>query len=506
LGEMVGKKSSNQYIKFIKEHKDKFLLFLVFLIGIVLRGLFINSREIAYDDAFSYFLSRQQISLIISGTASDTMPPLYYLLLHYWMKISTNLWFLRLLNILINFISAGFVYKLAKEFFNTKVGILATFFFLLSPFQIYHSQELRMYSLLLFGQLGFYYSVLKIILFQSNKPILWGIFAVIFGVIVMYSHNLGFIGLISINLVLIIQRNKEAIKQLFFIQGLVFLFSLPWFYFLPQQISKVQLAFWTQKPGILEIIQSLLELFSFLPQPLFNIAFVMIILLQSLFFLIYYLIKQKDSQNFVILLFSFAPPVLLFLLSYLVRPVFVPRIFIYSSVWIFILLAFMITKHWHSTIGKINFLLFTSISLISLPYFYQFNTFPRSQFKNLTNLLQTLDSDTTPIIHDNKLSFFPSMFYYETNNQYYLQDIPGSPNDTLDIETQDAIGYRALEDIDEFIDNEKIFFIVFQEAIDEYQDQDIVHPVMKNLEKIYGEDYQKYIVGDIILYSFGSSK
>ncbi|MEN6482834.1 MAG: hypothetical protein ABFD29_11775, partial [Anaerolineaceae bacterium] len=67
----------------------------------VLRLYRIEARSIQYDDAFSYFLSIQSLSNIISGTAADTMPPFYYFLLHFWSLISTSIWFLRLLSLII---------------------------------------------------------------------------------------------------------------------------------------------------------------------------------------------------------------------------------------------------------------------------------------------------------------------------------------------------------------------------------------------------------------------
>jgi len=39
------------------------------------------------DEAFSYFLAKKNILEIIFLSAKDYNPPLYYILLHFWMKI-----------------------------------------------------------------------------------------------------------------------------------------------------------------------------------------------------------------------------------------------------------------------------------------------------------------------------------------------------------------------------------------------------------------------------------
>ncbi|PIZ64741.1 hypothetical protein COY14_04075 [Candidatus Roizmanbacteria bacterium CG_4_10_14_0_2_um_filter_36_9] len=39
------------------------------------------------DEAFSVVMSGQSVGNIIQSTAADFNPPLYYLILHYWMLI-----------------------------------------------------------------------------------------------------------------------------------------------------------------------------------------------------------------------------------------------------------------------------------------------------------------------------------------------------------------------------------------------------------------------------------
>ena len=85
---------------------------------------------------------------IISGTAADTMPPFYYFLLHFWGFISQQIWFLRSLNVLLSITTIYMVYILVTSFGGKKAGLLAAFFTAISPFQVYHAQEIRMYVIL----------------------------------------------------------------------------------------------------------------------------------------------------------------------------------------------------------------------------------------------------------------------------------------------------------------------------------------------------------------------
>jgi hypothetical protein len=501
---MVGKESSHRYYQFLINNKQIISVILIFIIGIILRLLFIGSREIAYDDAFSFFLARGSLEDIITGTAADTMPPLYYFLLHFWMKISENLWFLRLLNVGINLTTALLVFAITKELFNSTSAIIATFLFLISPYQIYHSQELRMYALLLLGQVGYYYSFLKVFRASEKTFIKWVLTAVMFGLITMYSHNLGIIGLISVNVILLYYRGKHIFKSLVLVQLSILIFSIPWFFYLPQQLEKIQQAFWTQPPGISDIFQALFTLFAFLPMPTIFMGIALIIIIQSFVMLIVFIIRTKTKKNLIASLLFIMPPLILFLLSYLVKPVFVPRIFILSSVWFFILFAVYIEKNLSLFIGKINLGIFILLNIFSLPFFYEFQSFPRSSFLELNNLIDNF-APQEYVIHDNKLSFFPTIFYGERDRTQYLQDPKGSPNDTLAYPSQIAIGYLASENIEKFLNEDKLLFIVFQKTLDEYAENNLSHPVIAILQKEYSEE-KIYSVGDLVIMEYGEKK
>ncbi|PKO05577.1 MAG: hypothetical protein CVU41_10920 [Chloroflexi bacterium HGW-Chloroflexi-3] len=497
---MVGKESSHRYYQLVKNNNKKIFIFFIFLIGIILRFIFIGSREIAYDDAFSYFLARSSFKDIITGTAADTMPPLYYFLLHLWMKISENLVFLRLLNISLNLITAWFVFAIAKEIFNASSALIATFLFLISPFQIYHSQELRMYALLLLGQVGYFYAFLKIFQSPNKQNNFWIAVGVLFGLIAMYSHNLGIIGLISVNVILLFKRNKIILKNLFLVQFFILILSIPWLFFLPQQIEKVQTAFWTHTPGVIDIIQALLSLFAFLPMSMLFTGVVLVIIVQSFVFLSMFIFKNISEKCLLIVFLLIFPPTILFILSFIVKPVFVPRIFILSSVWFFILFSVFIEKNIRNYSGKINLGLFILVSVISLPFYYQFNTFPRSSFSELANSLELLSPEMV-VVHDNKLSFFPTMAHEERDNTYYLQDQAGSPNDTLAYDSQLAMGYIASENIGQFLELDRLVFVVFQKTLDEYFQNNLNHPVVEVLRNEYKE-IEKLYVGDIVVFRF----
>ncbi|MCK4963166.1 MAG: glycosyltransferase family 39 protein, partial [Anaerolineales bacterium] len=132
------------------------IILLVFLpLALLLRIPNLQSKPIWYDEAFSIFLSRQSLAEVISGTAADTMPPLYYFLMHGWMFLNRQIWFLRTLNVIISLGIVTLVYVATSSWLGQSAGLWAALFTAVSPLQIYHAQELRMYALLTLALLGY---------------------------------------------------------------------------------------------------------------------------------------------------------------------------------------------------------------------------------------------------------------------------------------------------------------------------------------------------------------
>ncbi len=140
----------------------------IILLGLVLRLLFISSRNIQYDDMFSFFLATQNLGEIIKGTAADTMPPLYYFLLHFWLLINREIWFLRLLSVLLSLGIIVSLYLLINKVSNEPAALWAAFLVAISPLQIYHAQDIRMYAL--FAILVILYFYFVIVLIQVDEP------------------------------------------------------------------------------------------------------------------------------------------------------------------------------------------------------------------------------------------------------------------------------------------------------------------------------------------------
>jgi mannosyltransferase len=185
----------------------------ILALGLALRCIELQGRSIAYDDAFSFFLARQDFSKIVSGTAADTMPPLYYFLLHGWIALGgSQLWWLRLLSVGLNLAAVVVLFLLVRSLAGQAAGLWAGFLGVISPLQIYHAQDLRMYALLAFCQLLYCLFFVRIYLGKRAKmPWLDWIGLVLAGAGAMYTHNLAVFVLAIPDLYLLIKRDWRTL-------------------------------------------------------------------------------------------------------------------------------------------------------------------------------------------------------------------------------------------------------------------------------------------------------
>jgi 4-amino-4-deoxy-L-arabinose transferase-like glycosyltransferase len=487
------------------------MLAAVLVIGLVLRCIAINARGIWYDDAFSIFLAERSLVEIIHGTAADTMPPLYYFLLHAWQAIGNSIAWIRLLNVTLSVAILVLLYLMGKALGGHAAGLAAAFLGAVSPLQIYHAQEVRMYVLLALTQLGYAWFFLRILQAQNEGRSDGWAWAglLVSGTAAMYSHNLAVFALAVPTFYLVIQRRWRLLGRILLVQALIGILALPWLLLVPGQINKIQQAFWTPRPCLVEILQALILFHGNMPLPA---AWMALVLFLSMVILIILILEsrrwwQAISERGLLLSWILLPPAMLFIVSYIMRPVFVPRGFIVSTLVYLVLAGVLIAKSWKNGVGKLLLGAFTAAALISLPYQYQYDEFPRSPFQQAAAYLEQAVQPDVRVIHDNKLSYFPMAFYRPDLAQVFLADEPGSHNDTLAYASQAAMNLYAQPDLAySSRQAESIYFVVFTKAIMEYQASGLEdHPRLAWLNDHY-QTYSRHIFGDLEIYQFEQVK
>lgn len=447
--------------------RERWLLLVIILLAFGLRCLRIAERSIQYDDAFTILLAQQSVDEILSGTAADTMPPLYYLILHFWMALGQSIWLYRLPTIFLGVGSVWMMYALTREVAGVKAGLWAALLTAISPLQYYHSQDIRMYALLGFTQLGYAWCFARLVSGKRSWKEWVGLIA--FGTAAMYTHNLAIFGLVAADFYLLVKRDWHLLGKLILAQLGIALLDLPWLVMIPGQVQKIQTAFWIARPGLVEVVQALMTAITDLPLPGIWLGVGLGLTIWILIIGAWSWFKDRPAGTGLLACFCFLPPALLFILSYFMRPIFLPRGFIGALLIFLGLNAVIIAGGRLKGAAQGMVVAWLAAAVIGLSVQVNFNEFPRPPFEQAMRELSATLRPGELVVHDNKLSAFPCEVYAPEVEQAFVGDEPGSPSDNLALASQQALDMYAEPDLETAVaGHDRIVYIVFQEAVDEY--------------------------------------
>lgn len=134
---------------------DGLALVAAVLIALCVRFYGITTPPIWFDEAFSVLLARHEPMQIWSITARDVHPPLYYVLLHYWMLVfGDGVLAVRSLSAVADVGTVLLGIKLMSLVATRRATWIAALLLALLPISVRYSQEARMYTLLGFWLMG----------------------------------------------------------------------------------------------------------------------------------------------------------------------------------------------------------------------------------------------------------------------------------------------------------------------------------------------------------------
>jgi mannosyltransferase len=469
----------------------------ILILAFFVRLLGIASRPIWYDEAFAILFSQKGLSAMLYGTlaptgigSADIHPLGYYTLLWLWMKaFGESLVATRLLSIVAGLISIYLIYLIAFEALSdAKTARLSMLFAALAPFQIHYAQEIRMYSFLAMWLLLATYA------YQRGSKTghwrWWGLFS-ISAALAQYTHNLAAFYLIALAFLPIIQKNWRTLRAMIFAGLGALVLYFPWAVQLPAQLSKVQNAYWVERPDISKLFTLLLVFITNTPLPAGSVAVVLamalIIVMIGFIQTIRYSRQTSKKDGLWLLYFSFTPPLLLFLFSQW-RPVYIERALLPSGAIFCIWLAWVITKT--NLPNAAQYALLGLLGISSALGIYQhitYHDFPYGPFSGLDTSLQQHMEPGDVIVHSNKLSMLPALLFDHNLPQSFIGDQPGSRTDTLASATQQVLGIKAESDIQSATRNSKrVWYIIYQRSIEEYEANGFpIHPDIKYLDAQY---------------------
>jgi mannosyltransferase len=503
---------------------------LIILLAIGLRLINLGGRALWYDEAFAVLFAEKGLSAMLYGTltpvaggAADIHPLLYYSTLNVWMHFfGESAFTVRLLSVIYGAATVAVIYALAKTLFDEKTGLIAALITAIAPFHVQYSQETRMYALLGLFLMAATWCFVKAWRNDDapNTRASWWVkwrywlgFGVFAG-LAMYTQQLAAFYLVTIGLIpFLVRRRKWAIGVVVGVVTAVVVY-LPWLVNLPGQLHKVQSYYWLEPPNVarpLLTIRSFMTVGLDFSGPASTIAF-----LASLFVILLLLVQvvmlmrqprnrlQRKPILFVLWLATL-PPLLMWIVSQ-VQPVYLERSLLPSALMLYIALAWLFTRSGipRAISGVIAILGLVMVG-IGLYYQYTISTSPNSPYQTAGEYIQQNWQAGDVVVHQNKLSALPGIYYQRNLRQYFIGDKPNSQDDTLALPTQKALNIFADACIQVAAhQGKRVWWVVYDFAKAQYRAQK--RPELDEAEAWLNSHYaaastQKFNDLDVVLYT-----
>ncbi len=363
------------------------------------------------DEAFRIFMAREPLLKIIQLAPFDAQPPLYYFLLHYWIKIfGDGEIATRALSLIFYELLVFLGYKFAQKILpKTKFAYIVTILMLVNPLLIYYAFEARMYMFFLFLATWSFYS------FWTKKGKSWALATLL----ALYTHNFMLFGLLVQALWAIFHRDFFfKMRRSFLIVGLLY---LPWLPVVFIQTRQVESGFWIGPLGAGGLLTFLSGLFSgYEGDPASLYPLFSLLSLSLLLVMLWAGRMRKKTGNFL-LTWLLVPGAAIVLLSFVGRSVFLIRYMVFLFVPLILLIAYFIYQK------NNRWKFFSLLFFLALSWYLNLLLYPVRLKVDIRKSVGTIASVVRPsdLILTSSLNYFETKYYFTKFAQdSYTRTVP----------------------------------------------------------------------------------
>lgn len=366
------------------------------------------------DEAFTYLLAKQNILDLLILTAKDFNPPLYYLIVHFWVKLfGSSEISLRSISLLFYWLTIYCVFLFIANVMevHSKRKWIYLLLVALNPIILYYAFEARMYTMFAFFATLSFYSFLR-----KNYKVFF--VATVLG---LYTHYFMIFVLLGELLFSYLTQARKLTKQELLQCIKPFFFFIPWVLFVLKVKDFGSQSFWIDKSTFITftyLIGSLYTGFDFglrfyhkmiIP---FSIGLIFFLLIG-----IWYMIKSNRIDKKLLLYFiiwSVGIPVTVVLISFF-KPVFFPRYVIFCSVGLLLLIIYIL-EHIPSVI---RYLILIALFVITINFHtQQVKDRKKSDLRRIFKEIKYLAKPNDVIYVISELNFFSAQYYFDENRVY----------------------------------------------------------------------------------------
>ncbi|MBC8277417.1 MAG: glycosyltransferase family 39 protein [FCB group bacterium] len=393
------------------------LLLAIMAVAAAVRLFNLGGFSMWFDEAYSWHLGNQAVPRIVELAKIDNTPPVYHVLLHYWIKAGAESDFMiRLPAAFFGILSIFFTFRLGKLIFGPKTALLAAGISALSFQLVHYSQENRMYSLqLLLGLISTYYFVLGLRSGDRKHFLIWAL-----SIIVSFYTQLFTVFLVFAQWVYFLTTIKSGRTNLLnwiLANALVLIACVPWITVTVNQMGAIQEDYWVLPATLLEIVKVSFRLLGgtdfgdrYVLTALLNLP-----LIAACGWGLAGLFRDKSSgERLLPPLLFFLPVLTVFLLSLGRQSLFYFRYFVFLIPYLHLMMAYGLARlpdGWKKSAAQTAQFVVLVVFLISYYAVPAYSELLRMPLRNAADHLIEHAAPSAPVIHSSPGNIGMNTFY-----------------------------------------------------------------------------------------------
>jgi mannosyltransferase len=411
----------------LKRTPDWVWLLSFLILGAVVRLVNIGARSLWFDEAISALAVRYDLATIVSQRLEPMAPPLYLLLLGFWMRVwallglSANETALRGMSALFSTAAMIPVFAIGRRMFDRRTGLLAAALMMILPFQIAFAQEARSYSLIILCGALLLWAFVRALDHDQVRD--WIVFGVI-GMIALYVNYLLALLIVVFHLyVLLLPTRRHWLIRLALIDVVLALSLLPLVPAMLQQGRQVSALYKVNQPTVLlPLVTATFLLFGNVTDPLALIGLALFVTLALLGLVALPVVRRavrRQIDGRLLLLLAIAmPPVIMLVLSWLIQSPYYDRWLAFVTPALVLFIAQGITPRPNALYQSLLVALI-GLAAVRLVGYYTQPDAARPPFREASAYIaaQAQPGDVVFHLHD---STFASFRYYAPDLPSYL--------------------------------------------------------------------------------------
>lgn len=340
------------------------------VVNLLVKGIFLAGNSLGGDEPFSVYVAQLEPGSIVKFLSTGNNPPLFELLLHYWIRVfGISECAVRFPSLIFSCVTVLFLYKIGRNYFNRRIAVYGCLFFVFSNYHIAFAHEARVYALMGMLTVMSMYYFLAIASMRGGKSRFAKAALLLTNLLLIYAHYFGFFVLVIQGLHILLSKQIRKSNSTYWLvsAGVLILAYSP---NIPVLLERFRNSAgiggtWLTPPGGVVDLYDMLWKFTNAPV----VAALTIILLAVAFVKLLFRIKAGALRNFpgkLVASWFLLPFFGMFVVSFWM-PVFLDRYLMFAAVGFYLLLAFAAdslieAKGWKFLIPGIFCILFLATS------------------------------------------------------------------------------------------------------------------------------------------------